>query len=146
MAKKKKPIPPEVKLRRKIKKYTRRTIILGLIVVGYFLLLPILVPSYAPQINTNKKKLIQAATEARNQAYKILGTATQVSGQLSTATQKVDEEGGVETVLQSAIDDFKSKVKALPKEQVKRVKREFCSDILEEIEQAPDSSITDNQE
>ena len=138
MAKKKRktPVPPEVKLRRKIKKYTNRAIKIGLIVIGYFWLLPLLVPSYAPKVQENKTKLIQAANIARDQAYKILGTATEVTSDLSSASQKVEGEGGAEAVVQNAIQDFKEKVKAIPGEQVKKAKREFCSDVIEEIEQA----------
>lgn len=129
--KKKKPITPEVKQRRRIEKYSRRAFVLALLVLGYFWLLPIVVPSYAPQVEKTKLTVLTAASQAQSQATQILGSATQLTTEL-TAGKDTLEGKNPEELVQNAVDDLKERVKALPGEQVKKIKQNFCRDVIEE--------------
>ncbi|MCH7951892.1 hypothetical protein IH980_04105 [Patescibacteria group bacterium] len=129
--KKKKPVPPEVKLKWRIKKYTRRALMLGIIVAVYFWVLPLLVPSMAPQVDQTRQTVIAVAGQAQKQMTQILGTATELSAEL-TSKKKEIEEGGPEILVQETVDDLTERIKALPREQVKKVKSQFCADLIEE--------------
>ncbi len=133
--KKKKPVQPEVKFKRKIKKYTRRLMWIMLAAIGYFILLPKLVPSYAPQVEQSKATLIAGYQVARQEAEKVLGSAAQLTAQL-TSTKEELEEKGPEAIVQEKVNELKEQVKALPKEQIKKVKSQFCSDLIQEATQA----------
>ena len=143
--KKKKPVSPEVKAKRRIKKYMRRTLILALLVLGYFWLLPIIAPSYAPQVEKTKETVLTAASQAQSQATQILGTATQLTTELTSGKDALEGKDPEEMV-QNAVDDLKERVKALPGEQVKKVKRQFCADVIEEAKNNNEPSETENQD
>ena len=147
MAKKKKktPVPPEVKLKWRIKKYTRRALMLGIIVAVYFWVLPLLVPSMAPQVDQARQAVVAAAGQAQKQMTQILGTATELSEEL-TSRKKEIEEGGPEILVQETVDDLTERIKALPREQVKKVKIQFCADLIEEAVLACEATESVNNE
>lgn len=129
--KKKKPASPEVKLKRKIKRYVKRVLIILAIVLGYFVLLPQMLPSYAPQIKNNEKQLIAAFQIIKKQLTQLLGTAIEFTDRLASDTESLENIDPEEIVSQK-VEELKEKVKELPKEQVKKIKRDFCSDVIEE--------------
>jgi predicted PurR-regulated permease PerM len=129
--KKKKPVPPEVKLRRRIKKYTRRALTIIALATLYFSVLPVLVPSLAPQVNQTKQSLISVASQARGQISQILTTASSITAQFTSKKGEIEEKGA-EALVQESVDDLTERVKQLPREQVKKVKRQFCSDLIQE--------------
>ena len=126
-----KPIPPEVKRRRRMKKYLRRIFWLSLAAAGYFFLLPNLAPSYAPTVEKNRQAILQLAGTAQTQAVQILGVATQIGVKLSGGKEQLAKEGP-EALVKQTVDDLKDRVKAIPKEQLKKVKSQFCADVIEE--------------
>jgi predicted PurR-regulated permease PerM len=144
--KKKKPVSPEVKLRRRIKKYLRRALMLATAIFFYFWLLPILVPSLAPQVDQTKQTLISVASQAQEQISQILGSTTSFTAEFTSKKGEIEEKGA-ETLVQETVDDLTERVKSLPREQVKKVKREFCSDLIEEaVLSATESEDTDKEE
>jgi hypothetical protein len=138
--KKKKPIPPEVKLKRKIKKYLKRALFLVALAFIYFRLIPIFMPSYAPQVEQTRVKLAQAFNLAREQANQILGSAIEITDKLSTDGESF-EGIDAEAVVDKVVLDLKSRIKALPQEQVKKVKRNFCADVIEEAVGDSESTV-----
>lgn len=129
--KKKKPIPPEVKLKRKIKKYTKRTLIILAIALGYFKLLPQMAPNYAPQVKNNEEQLIAFLQIAKKQVTTLLGSAIEFTDKLATDKESLENIDPEEIVSQK-VEELKDKVKTLPQEQVKKIKRDFCSEVIEE--------------
>ena len=103
--------------------------------VGYFVLLPKFVPSYAPQVEQSKAALVAGYQVAQQEAGKVLGSAAQLTAQL-TITKEELEEKGPEAIVQEKVDELKAQVKSLPREQVRKVKSQFCSDLIEEATQA----------
>jgi len=126
-----KPIPPEVKRMRRIKKYLKRLILVAAMALFYFFLLPKISPKYAPSVEKNKEMILESAKNARTQISQILGTATQIEEKLTGEKEKLEGQGP-EALIRQTVDDLTQRVKALPKEQVQKVKREFCSDVIKE--------------
>jgi hypothetical protein len=138
--KKKKPVPPEVKFKRKVKKYFKRLVKLAILIAAYFWLLPKVLPSTAPQVEKSKQSISHFATKAQEQIATFLGRATEMGFDISSKKKEIESQG-TETIVQDTVDDLKRRVRALPGEQVKKVKREFCSDLIDEaLKQATQSS------
>lgn len=129
--KKKKPVPPEVRFKRKLKKYFKRAVKLAILIAFYFLLLPRLVPSMAPQVENTKNTIVSSANQAKVMMSQAAGSTDQILKSLTQKTKLVDEEGA-EALIEDTVENLTRQVKDLPKEQVKRVKREFCSDLIDE--------------
>lgn len=134
MAKKKKkitPVPPEVKFNRRMKRYLKRALILGAIGALYFFGVPIFMPSMAPQVNETKQGILLAADIAGRNVSQILGVTTQLTAEVLGRKNEIEEKGA-EALVRETVDDLTGRIKKLPGEQVKKVKREFCADVIEE--------------
>ena len=72
------------------------------------------------------------------QFTQVLGTATK--SVVSTASQLVDRftDDQEEALINSTVENISRQVKDLPASQVKKIKREFCSDIIEEATRIED--------
>lgn len=143
--KKKKPVPPEVKLKRRIRKFFRRALMLGIIVALYFWVLPILVPNLAPQVDQTKQTVISVASQAQEQISQILGTATSLTEEFTSKKGEIEEKGA-EALVQETVNDLTERVKELPREQVKKVKRQFCSDLIEESQMSTQTTDSVNEQ
>lgn len=126
-----KPVPPEVKLRRRIRRYAKRALLLTAAIIGYFYLLPIIMPGYAPSVNQSKANLMSAAHQAQTQLNQVLGVATQLATQVVGKKGEIESKGP-EALVEEVVDDLTQRVKQLPGEQVRKVKRQFCADVIEE--------------
>lgn len=88
-------------------------------------------PSYAPQIANTQSQLLLASKLVKKQVSQVLGIAIEVSENIASgkeSAKKIDAE----VLVDKAVNDLKDRIKALPQEQVKKVKRNFCSDVIEE--------------
>ena len=132
-------VPPEVIFKRKVKKYFRRTIKIGLLIVGYFWLLPLLVPSLSPQVERTKQGVVGAAKQAQTTITQVLGSASEFT-QRGTSGDATEKSINPEAFIQETVNDLGDRVKALPREQLKKVKTQFCSDLIEETKLACEST------
>ncbi|OGY18648.1 MAG: hypothetical protein A2900_02675 [Candidatus Chisholmbacteria bacterium RIFCSPLOWO2_01_FULL_50_28] len=128
-------IPPEVKRKRKLKKLFKRMFWLTLAALGYFFLVPKIAPSYAPAIDKNREMIIKAARNVQSQTAQIVSLATQIGQEVLGSKAKLDQKGP-ELLVKETVDDLTERVKALPKEQLGKVKREFCADVIDEATKA----------
>lgn len=69
----------------------------------------------------------------------VLGATTQQIFTQGTAALNEATDGRAEPVINKAVSDLQEKVKDLPEEQYKRVKYEFCKDVV--ASPSPASSI-----
>ncbi len=137
--KKLKPIPPEVKLKRRLKKYCKRLLYLSIAVAAYFLILPRLMPNSAPQVEKTKQTVLSAKNQAQTKFTQILGIATQIGNQLSNTSEQLTPEKAEEAV-KKQIEELKLRLKSIPAEQAKKVKRDFCADVIKEAAEATPSA------
>src|SRR3989337_2510101 len=106
-------VPPEVIFKRKVKKYFRRTIKIGLLIVGYFWLLPLLVPSLSPQVERTKQGVVGAAKQAQTTLTKDLRSTSELT-QLGKSGDAAKESISPEAFIQETVNDLGDRVKALP--------------------------------
>lgn len=141
----KKEVPPEVKFRRKVKKTIRRLIYLGILVAGYFWLLPTVVPGMSPQVEKTRSGLVSVAGQAQTSISQVLGSATQFTSELSKEAGQTQEKGA-EALVQKTVDDLTKRVRELPGNEVKKVKIQFCADLIEEAVLSCQASESANED
>lgn len=130
---KKKQLPPEVKLRRKIKKNIRRLLLLGALAAFYFFVIPVLLPQAEAQIENQKQQIKAVFFLANQKAIELSASAMHLSENFFNNQDELLSQDP-EQVIRSAVDDLKQRVKSLPQEQITKVKKDFCSDLLAEQE------------
>lgn len=69
-------------------------------------------------------------TEKPKELMNVLGAATQRIFTQGTAVLNDATDGKAEPIINKAVSDLQEKVKDLPEEQYKKVKYEFCRDVI----------------
>lgn len=124
---------------KKLRRWFFRLVLVGLGVGIGVLAKPSLIQDSAKraQVEGVRDQLLEVNEVGQQKALELLGQSGEVAGQaLDTATQitkDVTNQDPQELVTQT-VTNLKEEVKTLPEKQVKKIKLEFCRDVIEEIE------------
>lgn len=87
--------------------------------------------------------------KSAEQASKILGIATKKTVQSATNLYNKYTDEQEEALINSTVDNITKQVKDLPEQQVKKIKRRFCEDIIDELDAeetaGSDPSVTEGE-
>ena len=133
-----------VKIKRiRRKKATRRLVwqiaILGAGVAAGILVRPSIIPDpkQRAQVEGVREQILEANEVAQEKAYEVLGESTDVVGNVvSKVSEATEEISGTnpQQVVEEKVTSFAEEIKSLPEKQVKKIKLEFCAELIEEIE------------
>lgn len=129
--KKKKDLSPEQIMKKKFKRYSRKLMYVLLVVAVYFLFLPKIVPSTAPQVEQTKTTVLAVYSDISSQASKILGSATKAVDELGINKEEFTNKSP-EVFIEQKVDEIKAKLGSLPQEQAVKIKKQFCADLIED--------------
>ncbi len=115
---------------------------LGLIGVGVaagVLAKPSLIqdPVKRTQVEDMREQILEANDIGQEKALQVLGESAEVA---KTTLKKASEVTGEIThtdpqqLVETTVTNLKEEVKSLPEKEVKRIKLEFCQDVIKEIE------------
>lgn len=135
----KKHLSPEEKRRKKLKKLkrnlTRAILISAAVAAGYVLMNPTVLGNSAreEQVTRVREQLLAVSSSTQDRIAGILGATTSVVEE-ALKTTKIPKQltNQEEIVVDEVVKGFADEIKKLPAEQAKKVKRDFCADLIEE--------------
>ncbi|MBI4034872.1 MAG: hypothetical protein HY381_00560 [Candidatus Chisholmbacteria bacterium] len=123
---------------KEVRRWMVRLILLGLAGAGVILVKPDLISDATKrtQVEEVREQLLKANTQGQERALQILGDTAKetqaIVGRVSRVTEEVTHQNPQE-IINQAVANITAEVKDLPKEQVKKIKLEFCRDVMEEV-------------
>lgn len=94
-------------------------------------------PQQRSQVEEVRNQVLQANDNIQEKALETFdeGSGT-VKGVIDKASDITEDFSGTnpQEVVQQKVEAFSQEVKALPEKQIKKIKLEFCQDVIEEIE------------
>lgn len=124
---------------KKLRRWFFRLVLVGLGVGIGVLVKPSLIqdPAKRAQVEGVRDQLLEVNDVGQQKALELLNqgsvTAEQALGTASQITQDLTNQDPQELVTQT-VTNLTEEVKTLPEKQVKKIKLEFCRDVIEEIE------------
>ncbi len=141
MAKKRKKFKDKPRLfsPKKIRRWLFR---LGLVATGVgigVLVKPSLIPDLEKraQVEGLREQILQANEVGQEKALQVLGESSEVAQEaVDKASEVAKDLSGKDpqVIVEEKVTDFKEEIKSLPEKQVKKIKLEFCQDVIKEIE------------
>lgn len=124
---------------KKIRRWLFRLALVGIGVAAGVLARPSLIqdPVKRAQVEDIRSQVLQANDEAQQKAMEVLGQSSEVVKQTVTTVSEVTKEvtnKDPQVVVQETVTKLTEEVKTLPQEQVKKIKLQFCQDVIGEIE------------
>jgi len=94
-------------------------------------------PNTRIQVENLRDRVLQANDEAQMQALEVLEeSGEKVKGAADKAAEVAEEITNTDPqeYVEEKVDELTEEIKSIPEEQVKKIKLEFCQDVIEEIE------------
>ncbi len=94
-------------------------------------------PNTRLQVENLRDRVLQANDEAQMQALEALeDSGEKVKGVAEKAADITEEVTNTDPqeYVEEKVDELTEEIKSIPEEQVKKIKLEFCQDVIEEIE------------
>jgi len=124
------------------KKIRRWLVRLGLVAVGVgvgVLVKPSLIQDSTKraQVEDMREQILQANEVGQEKALQVLGESAEVIGNTVDKTSSLAKDlsgKDPQVIVEEKVSDFKEEIKSLPEKQIKKIKLEFCQDVIKEIE------------
>ena len=121
---------------KKIRRWLFRLVLIGLAGAAVVMAKPDLVqnPKQRAQVEQLRDHVLEANIEGQEKVLQVLGTSVQTAqgmvGKASQVTYEVTRQDPQELINKTVVD-ITNQVKDLPSEQVKKIKLEFCRDVMD---------------
>lgn len=137
--KKKSDKPKKFITKKKIRRFLLRAclVALGLGIGVLFRPQVIKDPATRSQVENLRDRVLQANDEAQQQALEVLEEGSEkVKGAADKASEITEEitDTNPQEYVDEKVDQLTEEIKSIPEEQVKKIKLEFCQDVIEDIE------------
>lgn len=125
--------------KKKIRHWLTRIILLAAIGAGVVLVKPSLIsdPAKRAQVEDLRNKILQVNNEGQEKALKVLGESAEVVKDTTDKAADVAKDlsgKDPQVIVEEKVTILKEEVRSLPEKQVKKIKLEFCQDVIKEVE------------
>lgn len=132
--------PPPLSSSKILRRWLLRLVLVGVGIATGVMVRPSLIedPIKRAQVEQLRNQVLEANTQSQEKALQVLGQTAQTSQQVIEKVTRITQEvthQNPQQVVNTTITNITNEVKNLPQEQVKKVKLQFCQDVMQELNQ-----------